>query len=115
VVFVGPDALVGEILTGDVYRVPRTGGAVRVGHVPGVTKLMSMALSPSFATDRRIYAYVTTPSDTRVVSMTWDGSTLGASVPVFAGIPVGTDHQGGALAFARTGCCTPPPASPGER
>ncbi len=104
VVFLGSDALVGETGTCDVFRVARTGGSVRVGHVEGgVNKLMSMALSPAFATDRRIYAYVRTTFDNRVVYLTWNGTTLSTPVPVFTGIPVGTDHQGGALVFGPDG------------
>lgn len=102
--FVGSDALVGETSTCIVHRVARTGGSTPVGRVGGgVTKLMSLALSPTYAQDGMVFAYVSTASDNRVVSMTYDGSSLGTPRVVLAGIPLGAQHQGGALAFAPDG------------
>ncbi len=102
-VFVGSDALVAERDTAKVYLVSHTGGQRLLGAVGGATKVMSMALSPSFAQDKLIYAYIRAAADHRVVRMTWNGSTLGSPSPVFVGIPHGTDHTGGGLAFAPDG------------
>jgi glucose/arabinose dehydrogenase len=82
-----------------------TGGKVRdVGEVEGVTPtseggLLGLAVSPSYATDRTVFAYLTTDSDNRVVTMPFDGERLGAATPILTGIPRGEIHDGGRIAF----------------
>lgn len=51
-----------------------------------------------------VYAYFTTESDNRIVRMIYDekkpsGEQLGAPDTVFRGIPKGTNHNGGRIAF----------------
>jgi glucose/arabinose dehydrogenase len=75
-----------------------------VGGVEGVTPtseggLLGLAVSPSYANDRTVYAYITTASDNRVVAMPFDGARLGAPTPVFTDIPRGEVHDGGRIAF----------------
>jgi glucose/arabinose dehydrogenase len=80
-------------------------GKIReVGAVEGVTPtseggLLGLAVSPSYATDRTVYAYITTDVDNRVVTMPFDGEQLGAATPILTGIPRGEIHDGGRIAF----------------
>jgi len=66
--------------------------------------LLGLAVSPEFETDSTIFVYVTTTDDNRVLSMTYDGSSLGAPTPILTGIPNGEIHDGGRLAFGPDGC-----------
>ncbi len=79
-----------------------------VGRVDGVTPrgeagLLGLATSPSYDTDKRVFAYLSTAQDNRVVSMTYDGRRLGPARPVLTGIPNGFVHDGGRLLFAPDG------------
>ncbi|WP_307544393.1 sorbosone dehydrogenase family protein [Streptomyces sp. V3I8] len=95
---------------GTITRVDeKTGKKTELGSVPGVAPggeggLMGLALSPSYASDHMVYAYFTSDSDNRVVRMQYDakrptGEQLGAPDTVFRGIPKGTNHNGGRIAF----------------
>jgi len=95
---------------GTITRVDeKTGKKTEVGSVPGVAPggeggLMGLALSPSYASDHMVYAYFTSDSDNRIVRMQYDaekpaGAQLGAPDTVFRGIPKGTNHNGGRIAF----------------
>ncbi|MFI5621186.1 PQQ-dependent sugar dehydrogenase [Streptomyces sp. NPDC051567] len=86
-----------------------TGRVTQIGEVPGVAPggeggLLGLALSPSFASDRQVYAYFTTVSDNRIARLRYDdrraaGQQLGAPDTVFRGIPKGFVHNGGRIAF----------------
>ncbi|MGW7415345.1 PQQ-dependent sugar dehydrogenase [Streptomyces sp. NPDC054863] len=104
------DLLVSSRDEGTVTRVDaKTGKATAVGTVAGASPageggLMGLALSPSYATDHQVYAYFTTESDNRIARMLYDekrpaGQQLGAADTVFRGIPKGTVHNGGRIAF----------------
>ncbi|WP_413759072.1 PQQ-dependent sugar dehydrogenase [Streptomyces sp. MMBL 11-3] len=95
---------------GTITRVDeKTGKKTELGAVPGVAPggeggLMGLALSPSYASDHMVYAYFTSDSDNRIVRMLYDadkpaGEQLGAPDTVFRGIPKGTNHNGGRIAF----------------
>lgn len=98
-------ALVGERTTGRILQVfPDASPAVEIMIVPGLDisgdgGLLGLALSPSYAEDGLVYAYVTTPEDNRVVRFPLGG----VPNPVFTGIPNGTVHNGGALVFGPDG------------
>ncbi|MEV1063795.1 PQQ-dependent sugar dehydrogenase [Streptomyces sp. NPDC050263] len=87
----------------------KTGEKTGVGEVPGVSAageggLLGLALSPDYASDHMVYAYFTSASDNRIVRMIYDpkrpaGNQLGAPDTVFKGIPKGTIHNGGRIAF----------------
>ncbi|MGW2049188.1 PQQ-dependent sugar dehydrogenase [Streptomyces sp. NPDC001858] len=87
----------------------KTGAKTEVGEVPGVSAageggLLGLALSPDYASDHMVYAYFTSASDNRIVRMIYDakrpaGDRLGAPDTVFRGIPKGTIHNGGRIAF----------------
>ncbi len=99
----GASALVGERTTGRVLRVRRGDRPVLVTTVPvdatGGGGLTGLVLSPGYAEDQLVYAYVTTPVDNRVVKIP-PGE---AAKPVLTGIPRGPVHNGGALATGTDG------------
>lgn len=99
-------ALVGERTTGRIVRVqPRAGQpvpTVRTIHgldTKGDGGLLDLAVSPDYAEDGLIYAYVTTPKDDRVIDFT----LRGPATPVLVGIPKGRTGNTGRLLFARDG------------
>ncbi|WP_369218119.1 PQQ-dependent sugar dehydrogenase [Streptomyces flavofungini] len=106
----GGDLLVSSRDEGTITRVDaRTGKKTELGTVPGVSPggeggLMGLALSPAYASDHMVYAYFTTESDNRVARLLYDekkpsGEQLGAPDTVFKGIPKGSNHDGGRIAF----------------
>ncbi|NGO07703.1 PQQ-dependent sugar dehydrogenase [Streptomyces sp. HC44] len=104
------DLLVSSRDEGTITRVDgKNGKKTEAGTVPGVAPageggLMGLALSPEYASDHMVYAYFTSESDNRIVRMLYDekkpsGEQLGAPDTVFRGIPKGTNHNGGRIAF----------------
>ncbi|MFF8829932.1 PQQ-dependent sugar dehydrogenase [Streptomyces sp. NPDC015131] len=104
------DLLVSSRDEGTITRVDGESGAkTAVGAVPGVAPggeggLLGLAVSPAYASDRLVYAYFTTESDNRIARMILDerkpaGRQLGAPDTVLRGIPKGTIHNGGRIAF----------------
>ena len=99
------DALVSERDRARIVRVPAAGGApVEVMRLPetepsGEGGLLGLAVSPSYAQDGLVYAYLTAADDNRIVRF-----RLGGPVePVLAGIPKAGIHNGGRLAFGPDG------------
>ncbi|MFF8287636.1 PQQ-dependent sugar dehydrogenase [Streptomyces sp. NPDC016309] len=108
------DLLVSSRDEGTITRVDGESGAKTViGSVPGVAPageggLLGLALSPSYASDHLVYAYFTTESDNRIARMLYDekrppGQQLGAPDTVLRGIPKGSIHNGGRIAFGPDG------------
>lgn len=101
----GGDALVSERATGRILRVPRAGGRARpVMRVPGVAAeqeagLLGLAVSPRYAKDRLVYAYLTTATDNRIVRFRLGGTPR----PVYTGIRKARYHDGGRIAFGPDG------------
>lgn len=101
--------LVAERDSARVLLITADGRKSGVGSVAGVVPageggLLGLAVSPTFSTDRMVFAYTTTRADNRVVAMRWpEGGQLGAPKTVLAGIPNGTIHNGGRLAFGPDG------------
>ncbi|WP_405943829.1 PQQ-dependent sugar dehydrogenase [Streptomyces sp. NBC_00932] len=104
------DLLVSSRDRGTITEVDaKTGRKTVIGKVAGVAPageggLLGLALSPSYASDHLVYAYFTTTSDNRIARMFYDakqpaGQQLGAPDTVFKGIPKGTVHNGGRIAF----------------
>jgi glucose/arabinose dehydrogenase len=104
------DLLVSSRDTGKVFRIAADSGEkTELGSVPGVDPggeggLLGLAVAPTYGTDHLVYAYLTTESDNRIVRMLYDekraeGSRLGAPDTVLKGIPKGTIHNGGRIAF----------------
>ena len=92
---------------GRLNVIPATGSAQRnTIQVPGVVQrgeggLLGVAVSPGYATDRWIYAYMTTSSDNRVVRfrIALDNRSLVDSEVVVDGIDAAGFHNGGRIAF----------------
>ncbi|MGK5628778.1 PQQ-dependent sugar dehydrogenase [Streptomyces sp. URMC 123] len=122
----GGDLLVSSRDQGKIFRISAGDGKkTELGTVPGVAAageggLMGLALSPSFASDRLVYACLTTASDNRIVRMRYDegkrpGEQLGAPDTVLKGIPKGTVHNGGRIAFGPDGMLYAGTGESGER
>ncbi|SDW37742.1 Glucose/arabinose dehydrogenase, beta-propeller fold [Arthrobacter sp. cf158] len=91
----------------------RDGKATTVGEVPGVVPggeggLLGLALSPTFASDRWLYAYFTSAGDNRVARMRLDADAdgklaLGQPEVIFSGISKASTHNGGRIRFGPDG------------
>jgi len=98
-------ALVGERTTGRLLVVQPQRAPVRAVRTmtgldaTGDGGLLGLALSPSFARDGLIYAYLTTRTDNRVVRF----ALTGAVTPVLTGIPKGKTGNGGRIGFGTDG------------
>lgn len=97
----GGDLLVSERDTGRIVRVdPADGSTTEVRILPDVVPggeagLLGLAMTPD---EDRLLAYYTLEGSSRVVSMAWDGRSLGEPQVVLDGIPGGAGyHQGGRL------------------
>ena len=104
----GGDLLIASRDTGRILRVDaKSGKKTEVGTVPGVSPggeggLLGLAVPAD--NDKMVYAYFTTESDNRIVRMLYEpekekGSRLGAPDVLLKGIPKGTIHNGGRIAF----------------
>ncbi len=103
-------ALVSERDSARVLQVPAQGGdPVEVARLQeaapaGEGGLLGLAVSPTYASDRLVYAYVTTDEDNRIVRFRLpDQPGPAQTEPVLAGIPKGTIHNGGRIAFGPDG------------
>jgi glucose/arabinose dehydrogenase len=99
-------ALVGERATGRIVRVqPTAGKPVRTVRTltglgtAGGGGLLDLALSPNYAQDGLIFAYLSTTTDNRVVAFTLTGPVT----PVVTGIPRGQSDNTGRIAFGSDG------------
>ncbi|NAZ87924.1 PQQ-dependent sugar dehydrogenase, partial [Kineococcus indalonis] len=90
---------------GTLTRVAATGeGGTVEGVVPGGEGgLLGIAASPTFAEDGQVFLYFTARDDNRVVRYTFAADRLTDPRPVLTGIPKGTTHNGGRLAFGPDG------------
>ncbi len=100
-------ALVTERDSGRVFRVGR-GEVTQVGRVEesragGEAGLLGVAVSPTFAQDRRVFFYATGDDDNRVLRTTFEGGRLGSLRPVLTGIPKAGNHDGGRMVFGPDG------------
>ncbi len=102
------DALVTERDRARVLRVPAGGGEpvvvreVAEARPDGEGGLLGLAVSPTYATDGRVFLYVTTAQDNRIVSFS-TRQPDGPLTPLLTGIPKGTIHNGGRLAIGPDG------------
>ena len=97
-------ALVSERDSHRIKHVTAAGKVSNVGTVDGVDGsgeggLLGIALSPSYASDHLLFAYYTHGSENVIARMTYDGAGLSHQRVIFGGIPSGTIHNGGRLAF----------------
>lgn len=98
-------ALVGERETGRVLRVEPVRAPVRelmtIGGLDtsGDGGLLGLALSPAYAEDRLVFAYVTTATDNRILRFEIGGTPQ----PILTGIPKGRTGNGGRIEFGPDG------------
>ncbi len=76
--------------------------------VPGVAAdnesgLLGIAVSPDYADNGRVFVYLTSDVDNRVLRMVHDGEALRPDVVVLEGIPRETYHSGGRIHFGPDG------------
>lgn len=102
---------------GDVLVTERSGTIKRIGQngkvypISGVTEtseggLLGIALHPNFATNNKLYMYLTTGSSTltnRVDVYTLAGDNLTKQTTILADIPAASNHNGGGIAFGPDG------------
>ncbi|MEW6636821.1 MAG: PQQ-dependent sugar dehydrogenase [Actinomycetota bacterium] len=97
------DALVTERDSGRLLRVSDSGELEEVQRLPeegaGEGGLLGVAVSPDYEENGHVYAYYSTSEDNRVVRF-----RLGEEPePILTGIPVGSIHNGGRIAFGPDG------------
>lgn len=100
------EALVSQRDTATIVHVTADGDVTEVGQVPGVEGegeggLLGIALHPD--SPDVLYAYLTSGTENIVVRTTYDDGQLGELETVLDGIPAGTRHDGGRLAFGPDG------------
>jgi glucose/arabinose dehydrogenase len=100
----GGDALVSERDSGRILRIPAAGGRPRTvmriaAGGGGEGGLLGLAVSPTYARDRLVYAYLTTESDNRIVRFRLGGTPR----PIVTGLRSGAIHNGGRIAFGPDG------------
>ena len=83
----------------DVQQVAVIGAAAPTGE----SGLLGVAVSPDFTRDHRLFFYVSTPEDNRIVRATYRHGRLGPLEVLLDGIPNGVIHDGGRLAFGPDG------------
>ena len=98
-----PSALVGERTTGRILLVSKSAEPQVFATVPvdgtGDGGLTGLALSPTYVEDQLVFAYVTTPTDNRIVRIAAGDSPK----PVLTGIPKGATGNRGSLANDHSG------------
>jgi glucose/arabinose dehydrogenase len=96
-------ALVTERDSGRVLQVTKKSarevGRVAESRAEGEAGLLGVAVSPSYARDKRVFLYVTAESDNRVLRTTFDNGRLGKMQPILTGIPKAVNHDGGRMVF----------------
>ncbi|HJX88695.1 MAG TPA: PQQ-dependent sugar dehydrogenase, partial [Gemmatimonadales bacterium] len=106
----GGDLLVSSRDEATISRIDvKTGRKTLLGSVPGVAPageggLLGLAVPATYGADHLVYAYFTTESDNRIARMLYDekkppGEQLGAPDTILRGIPKGSIHNGGRIAF----------------
>ncbi|MFE2055689.1 PQQ-dependent sugar dehydrogenase [Streptomyces sp. NPDC059446] len=106
----GGDLLVSSRDEATITRIDgENGRKTLLGSVPGVAPageggLLGLAVAPTFGADHLVYAYFTTESDNRIARLQYDekkppGQQLGAPDTILRGIPKGSVHNGGRIAF----------------
>ncbi|MFD8564499.1 PQQ-dependent sugar dehydrogenase [Streptosporangium canum] len=115
----GGDALVTERDTARLLRVTAAGKVTEVGEIGDVRPdgeggLMGVAVSPGFGKDHLVFLYLTSARDNRIVRYRYDRGLTDATV-ILDGIPKGSIHNGGRLAFGPDGYLYATTGETGER
>jgi glucose/arabinose dehydrogenase len=96
-------ALIAERNSGAIYRMTAPGAVNRVGAVAGVAARGEGGLLGLATGGQTVFAYLTTGQDNRVVRMGFDEGALAEQSPILTGIPAGSIHDGGRIAFGPDG------------
>ena len=96
-------ALIAERDSGAIQHMPQPGVVTHLGGVAGVAARGEGGLLGLAASGQTVFAYLTTAQDNRVVTMRFDGSSLTEPSPILTGIPAGSIHDGGRIAFGPDG------------
>jgi glucose/arabinose dehydrogenase len=78
-------------------------GRIDETRAEGESGLLGLAVAPTYAEDKRVFLYASTDDDNRVLRTTFEGGRLGATTAILTGIPTGSRHDGGRLAFGPDG------------
>ncbi len=97
--------------TGEIWHVPMPGSGGRAsvaGTLPsarsaGEGGLLGIAVPEDFDANPVFYAYYSTENDNRIAAVPWRGGSIGEPQVIFDGIPVGSRHNGGRIAFGPDG------------
>ncbi|GII55755.1 oxidoreductase [Planotetraspora thailandica] len=113
------DALVTERDSARLLLVKPNGQARTIGTIEGVSPsgeggLLGVAVSPKYTSDRYVFVYFSAEGDNRVVRYRYDGR-LSDPVAIVTGIPRGSIHNGGRLAFGPDGYLYVATGETGER
>ncbi|UXA20536.1 sorbosone dehydrogenase family protein [Mycobacterium sp. SMC-4] len=96
-------ALIAERDSATIQHMTEPGVVTPVGEIADVVSLSEGGLLGLATAGSTVYAYITTATDNRVVTMQFDGTSLSPQTPLFTGIPAGTIHNGGRIAFGPDG------------
>jgi glucose/arabinose dehydrogenase len=96
-------ALIAERDSGAIQRMAQPGVVNNVGGVAGVAARGEGGLLGLAISGQTVFAYITTAQDNRVVTMRFDGPSLTEPSPILTGIPAGSVHDGGRIAFGPDG------------
>lgn len=96
-------ALIAERDGGAIKHMTAPGVVNPVGTVAGVAARGEGGLLGLVTAGRAVFAYLTTGQDNRVVQMRFEGGGLGEQAPILTGIPAGSIHDGGRIAFGPDG------------
>jgi glucose/arabinose dehydrogenase len=96
-------ALIAERDSGAVKHMTAPGVVNDVGGVAGVAARGEGGLLGLAASGQTVFAYLTTGQDNRVVRMRFDGGAVTEQSPILTGIPAGSIHDGGRVAFGPDG------------
>jgi glucose/arabinose dehydrogenase len=103
----GGTALVTERDSGRVFEIGRNKvtqvGRVEEARAEGEAGLLGVAVSPSYARDKRVFFYATASEDNRVFRTTLENGRLGRLRPILTGVPKAFNHDGGRLIFGPDG------------
>ncbi|MDO9410023.1 sorbosone dehydrogenase family protein [Patulibacter sp.] len=110
IVFLPDDSALVSERGGVIKRIAKNGRrATTLARVPGVVEggeggLLGLAVSPTYAKDRLVYAYLTTSRDNRIVRFRLTASTRRIQPrTVLTGLESAQIHNGGRLAFGPDG------------
>jgi glucose/arabinose dehydrogenase len=96
-------ALIAERDSGAIQHMVQPGVVNNVGAVAGVAARGEGGLLGLATSGQTVFAYLTTGQDNRVVTMRFDGATLTEQSAILTGIPAGSIHDGGRIAFGPDG------------